>query len=170
MGQLTSVLSTLGGVNGVVGAINRTAGNINALGANAAQLKELRQQQEQAGAQLASRQQLEEELAQKKRDQDVAMLRVESDQAERRRVAALKAVTAKQRAAMGGAGVAADDGSGEAVLLGLFQQSDAERADRAAVDDLRQKIIDANYDSLRSRNLLEAAQLSERQSLQRRLI
>jgi hypothetical protein len=163
MAEFTSILP---GITSALGAATRFAGTINAGGGN----RELRRQQELALQQLNQRNAFEEEQAQKKRDRDLMMLQAEAGESERRRASALKRSVSRQRALFGGAGVDPEDGgSAEAVLLGLFEESDAERQSREQLDQLRRAVIDDSFDGLKGRNLLETSQLAARQQLQSRL-
>ena len=167
MGQITSVLSGLSSVNA---AINHGGRIADLATGQDERLKNLRAQQEQALGQLRSRQTLEETLSANKRAGEQAIIKGEAEAAERRRLQALKAATARQRAQFGAAGVDADDGSGEAVLLGLFTQSEAERAEQERLYALRQRILDAEGEAVTARNLLEYTQMRDTQALRRRLI
>ena len=167
MGQISSVLSAISTANSAASNASRFS---RLVAGESDTLKNLRLQQAQAAEQLRARQGLEEELAARKKSPETAILQAESAAAERRRVQALAAASAKQRAVSGAAGVGSADGSGEAVLLGLFTQSDAERIDAEKLAEIRRQILDENFESLRARNLLEFTQLSAEQSLRRRLI
>jgi colicin import membrane protein len=174
MGGLSSlggVLPALQGTLGVLNTVDRaigTYGNLTGQGSKD-RSREIAAQQQLAADQLHQRQTLEEQLAAKKLSQDQATLSAQDAQDERRRLAALKKSVSRQRAAFGGAGLdVGDTGSTEAVLLGLFDESDAEKRDREQLTGLKQQILDENFNALRNRNLLEASQLSARQQLQSR--
>ncbi|AIB12698.1 hypothetical protein ABAZ39_12005 [Azospirillum argentinense] len=85
---------------------------------------------------------------------------------ERRRVDALRRTVARTRATLGSNGVSAADGSGEAILLGVVKDSAAERGEAEGADRLKREAIQQEVDSVRRRNLLEQAQLAERQRLE----
>ncbi|MDQ2105467.1 hypothetical protein [Azospirillum isscasi] len=85
---------------------------------------------------------------------------------ERRRVDALRRTGARTRAALGSNGVSAADGSGEAILLGVVKDGAAERAEAEGADRLKREAIQQEVDGVRRRNLLEQAQLAERQRLE----
>jgi hypothetical protein len=112
--------------------------------------------------QLQERNRLAESTATTRAGRDQALLGAELSENERRRSNALRRAVSRQRAAYGGAGVDGGDGSGEAVLLGLFNESEQERAARDDVFNLRRAIIDDNLAGLRQRNLLEESQLATR--------
>lgn len=82
--------------------------------------------------------------------------RLAEEQAEenRKRQQALRRAVAAQQARFGAQGIDARDGSGEAVLLGLFQESDEEKAYRERLNRLRQDSLQQSTDTARRRNLL----------------
>ncbi|MDB5477724.1 MAG: hypothetical protein JWM96_219 [Alphaproteobacteria bacterium] len=80
--------------------------------------------------------------------------RIESDEASRLRKNALKRAVAKQQAAFGGQGIDATEGSGEAVMLGLFQESEAEKQYRDRLDRLKQQSLAQDVNAKSGRNLL----------------
>jgi hypothetical protein len=112
--------------------------------------------------QLKERNRLEEDLAGTRTDRDTAITDAERAESERRRSNALKRAVSRQRATYGGAGVDSEGGSSEAVLLGLFSDSESERAASDNIYDLRKKIIADNFAGLKRRNLLEESQLATR--------
>ncbi len=79
-----------------------------------------------------------------------------ADETARKR--ALRASVAQQRARFGASGVDAVDGSGEAVLLGLFEQTQEELDARAERDRLRSRAVDVGRDYSRTRNLLDVTE------------
>lgn len=80
----------------------------------------------------------------------------EADEQSRQR--ALRASMASQRARFGASGLSPEEGSAEAVLLGMFSESEEESAQRIERDALRQRAIDTNGGFTSGRNLLEATQ------------
>lgn len=138
---------------------------VNTLGANNAsrqrdadQAAALANLQAQQNAQL---QDLEQRAA-----IDRAEIEARADEAERERRAALRRSVARQRAAFGSSGVSTSGGgSSEAVLLGLFEESDADRQERERLDNLRLGAIDQNLDNQRRLNLIQRTQLQERQRI-----
>lgn len=168
MGQISSVLSGISAASGALSSVDRIA-NLTSSGKE--KLKEMQAQQNLAAAQLAERQKLTEELAEKKADRDRALLMAESEQEDRRRSQALRMAVSKQRAVQGAAGVGSETGgSGEAVLLGLVTRSTDEARDDEAIRDIRARIIDENLAALKAQNLLELTQLRAQQGLRQRLI
>ncbi|MAS87651.1 MAG: transporter [Micavibrio sp.] len=127
---------------------------------------ELRGSQDLALKQLQQKQALDMQSAQNDADLDRQKIALDAQMAEKERQAALKRATARQRALLGSKGVGGNGGSGEAILLGLFDESDAERQERETMDTLRQSAIDQDLSSLQQRNLLEVSQLRDRQRLE----
>lgn len=93
------------------------------------------------------------EIAQESKAQRNA-LALDAAKAETDRRDALRRASAKQRATFGGQGISADEGSGEAVLLGLLQDSEAEKSYRDRLDDLKRRTIAQDTDNKNRRNLL----------------
>jgi len=116
-------------------------------------------------AQLSQQQKLSEAQS----AQDAALQRVEiqanAEEDARVRRAALKRAVARQRAQFGSSGVDMSDGSSEAVLLGLFQESDDEQAARNRLDNLRFQALDQNLLQQSSSNVLSLTQAQERNKL-----
>lgn len=81
------------------------------------------------------------------------------------RKAALKRAVARQRASFGSAGVGSAAGSSQAVLLGLFEESEDEQRKREALDALKLKSIDQDLEQTRALNVLQRAQLEEKNNL-----
>lgn len=109
------------------------------------------------------------ELRQKKEDaalqKEQIRLAAESTDAERR--AALRRAVARQRAAYGSGGTGSSDGSAQAVLLGLFDESEEERAQREALDALKTTAIDQGVSQQQRINTLQLTQLKERNRLKK---
>ncbi|MGB1077227.1 MAG: transporter [Bdellovibrionales bacterium] len=110
-------------------------------------------------------QQQAESLRQAKEDAALrkAEIRANADEAERKRRDALKRSVARQRAQFGSQGISTNNGSGQAILLGLFDESDDERAQRERLDGLRTSALDQNVSQQSRLNLLQASQLAEKQ-------
>lgn len=125
----------------------------------AQQRLELRQLQERQNAQLKTQQQ-ETALSREK-------LAAEAKSAEENRLAALRRAVARQRASFGATGLSANEGSAEAVLLGLFEETDQDRQQRERLDTLRNRALDNNLSSTQSLNVLQRSQLSQQQKLER---
>jgi len=95
----------------------------------------------------------------------VVAIAQQSAEDERRRRDALRRAMGRTRADLGGQGVSAADGSGEAILLGLVGDTEAESGAAAQADRLKRQAIQQELDNARRRNLLEQAQLAQKQRL-----
>lgn len=120
---------------------------------------------EQALNQLRDQQRLQERQATQAAALDRQEIAIKAEEVESKRRAALKRAVARQRAQFGGAGVSSSGGSSEAVLLGLFDESDEERATRERLDGIRLASIDDNLANRKSINTLQRTQLEQRQKL-----
>ncbi|MBP2301589.1 hypothetical protein [Azospirillum picis] len=96
----------------------------------------------------------------------LAELTAAADAAEQRRLTALRQAVGRTRAGLGARGLSAQDGSGEAILLGLTNASETERKDAHATEQLKRGAIQQGLDETRRRNLLELSQLADRQRLE----
>ncbi|UEM02617.1 hypothetical protein JL101_021940 [Skermanella rosea] len=88
----------------------------------------------------------------------------EADEAARRD--ALRRAVGRSRASLGTWGGGTADGSGEAVLLGLVNRTDADSRNAQAVERLRGQALSQEVEDSRRRNLLDQSQLAERQRLE----
>ncbi|MBU0801055.1 MAG: hypothetical protein KKA05_08625 [Alphaproteobacteria bacterium] len=127
-------------------------------------------QQNLALAQLKAQQQMDEQQAAQDANlarQDIAAEAADADAARR---AALKRAVARQKVSMASQGIsAADDGSSEAILLGMFQETENDRVTRTRLDGLREQAIGQNLAQKQALNILQRSQLAERQRLEREL-
>ncbi len=174
MGTITPVLSTLSTLAGAVTTAKSAVQTLRNAGSgwgdsSASDEKALRAQQDLAMKQLLAQQKLSEAQAEESAAQEREKIATETAAAEETRRAALRRAVASQRAKFGAQGLAPESGSADAVLLGLFEESDAERARRAELDTLRQSAIDSDLAQQRSVNLLQSAQLAQKQALERSL-
>lgn len=162
MANITSLGGTLPFLSQSFSTLGRAEGQLTAYG-------DSRAADRLALKQLSERNRSEEQLATQKAEREQAVLNAQASDDERRRSMALKRAAARQRAAYGGAGVeSSDDGSGEAVLLGLFNENQQDQAAQDSIYSLRRQIIDDNLSSIKQRNLLEESQLAERNRKRRR--
>jgi len=124
-----------------------------------------RQSQDQALEQLQERQALQ----QQQRAQDAALqkqqIALSSSQDEEKRKAALKRAVARQRASFGSQGVGSGAGSSQAVLLGMFEETEDELSRREELDNLRLNAVDLNVSQSNALNVLQRTQLQERNNL-----
>lgn len=149
MGALTSVITPLFQIGSVLGSV---AGMVQPYVSD----KQERKQQQQTQALLLR--QAQQDAALQKEQQ-----RITTEQSDSQRRTALKRAMARQRANFGAQGVGSDNGSSEAVLLGMFSESDEERANREKIDALRTQAIDQNIGQRQQLNLLQQTQLREKQ-------
>lgn len=163
MGALNP-LSVIAGVAPVLNTVNTLTNQIRNVGGSSE-----RRAQELALAQLQERQAIDNQNAQAQANLDYQKLQTQTQAAEDERRATLRRAMARQRASFGGAGVSTNGGSGEAVLLGLFDESDAEREEREKLDSLRSQAIDLSLANRSSLNVLQRSQLEARQKLTRTL-
>jgi hypothetical protein len=89
----------------------------------------------------------------------------DAEKAEKDRLQALRRAVGRQRANFGVQGTGSEGGSAQAVLLGLFDESEDERLERERLDRLRFSDIDLGLDQQRRLNVLQLEQLRSRQSL-----
>ncbi len=132
---------------------------------NESSYKDAAKAQKQALKNLQASQQENMRQLQENAALDRAQVTAQTQEADRERQAALKRAVARQRAQYGSSGVATNDGSAEAVLLGLYNETDDERAAREKLDQIRFSSIDQNIDQQKRLNVLQRTQLQHRQSL-----
>lgn len=156
-GGVGSLVSTLNTANQIFGAVQGLRGGSD----NAAQAE-----QALALQQLQARQRLQQQQAL----QDAALksheLSLQAQQDEDKRRAALRRAVARQRAQFGGSGVGSGGGSSQAVLLGLFDETEDELARRNQLDNLRNTALGVDLTQQKNLNVLQRTQLQERQQLQ----
>ena len=177
MGAASSLLTNLNGALGpvfsaatslVTGASGLT-GAIRSFSSDPyeAQRKALRAEQDLALQQLTAQQALNEQLSARDADLQRQKLAADTLTAENNRRAALRRAVARQRTQFGGSGLTGGDGSAEAVLLGLFEETEQDRATSTRLDALRSAALDQSLSDQRALNVLQRAQLQERQALAR---
>jgi hypothetical protein len=130
----------------------------------------MKAQQDLALKQLRAQQDLAQRTAEDNAALQKSQMAVQISAEERQRQAALKRAVAAQRASFGAQGVGSGDGSSEAVLLGLFDESDDERKDRERLDTLRYTALDQGISSGVNQDMLQLTQLQQRQKLERELL
>lgn len=147
---LTSVVSTFRAAENVFGSLNPRSDDNLAL------------------SQLQERQRLAQQQSGQDANLDRERIALQNSQNEETRRAALRRAVARQRAQFGSSGIASGTGgSADAVLLGLFDETEDELTRRNQLDNLRNRALDLNLNQQRSVNVLQATQLSERQNLGR---
>ena len=122
-------------------------------------------QSELALAQLQQQQQLQSQTAAQNALNDKQRIAIQSKEVELERRRALKRAVAKQRASFGGSGVSSGDGSSEAVLLGLFEESEEDKATSQKLDNLKLQALDQDLNNMNRVNTLKRTQLAEKNRL-----
>ena len=116
-------------------------------------------------SQLQQQQQVQQRQAAQNAALDKQQILAKAQEAESQRRAALKRAVARQRVQYGASGIGSQGGSAEAVLLGLFEESDKERASRERLDNIKSAAIDQNLNQQRRVNTLQREQLKEKNKL-----
>ncbi|MCB1537978.1 MAG: hypothetical protein H6865_05325 [Rhodospirillales bacterium] len=166
MGSLTSVLPTILSGAGLPAALVGIGLDV---AAQKSAYTKLVNQQDQALTQLKERQAQDEQAAAQDVAAQKAQIAADAQTAEARRLAALRRAVARQKTLFSAQGMGGDTGSGsnEAVLLGLYNDSQAEADAQTQADALRNTALDQSLAQKKQKNLLEAAQLEQQQSLAR---
>lgn len=89
-------------------------------------------------------------------------IRLDAEQAESARQSALRRAVARQRARFGASGISSNSGSAQALLLGLFDESEDDLNQRTALDTLKAAAIDQGLTQQQRINTLQLTQLRER--------
>jgi len=156
-------LPVLGAVTQTVGALSTIGSAFNTISGGDDRYR--RAQQDQAMRDLKARQAQGNAEAQANAEQQHSTIALEAKEADERRRAALKRAVAKRNAQFGATGIGGSGGSREAVLLGLFDESETEKQNRKNLDKIRYGAIDNNLGFNSSRNVLEQTELKNRQRL-----
>ncbi len=158
MGALQSVMSFLPlvqqGFNLVSGAMEQNASIRQQQHAQAQALQHLQAQQK-----LSTHHQAEQNALARDR------IATESRQAQEDRQRALRRAMARQRVAFGAQGINPSEGSAEAVLLGLFEETEQDRTDRERLDNLRYQALSQQESQREALNVLQRTQLQQQQRL-----
>ena len=154
------ILSSAQAVSTIVGSNNQRSSSTRNLEAQQQQaLVQLQERQAQQQQQLVADNALERER-----------IAASASAVDEERRAALRRATARQRAQFGASGITPNSsGSAQAVLLGLFEESEGERAQREEIDNLRTRALDLGESQRASVNVLQRTQLQERQRLDREI-
>ena len=169
MGALTPVLTGLTTLTTAVSAADKLIGVTRNFARDPyeSQRQALRSQQDLALAQLSAQQNLDQQQAIAEADLQRQKIATDALSSDQKRRAALRRAVAKQRTQFGGSGLTGGDGSTEAVLLGLFEESEQDKATSTRLDTLRSAALDQSLNDRQALNVLQRAQLQERQSLAR---
>jgi len=160
--KIADIVAPMLSTAGVPGAIIGTGANIIA---QQQMRDELQRQQETALAQLQSRQNLDESVSAQNAELEKTRISAEAQSAASRRNAALRRAVARQKTLFSAQGLSG--GSAEAVLLGMYNDADMDAAEQTRLDGLRTTALDQQLAAQKQKNLLESAQMAERQRLAR---
>ena len=165
MGAMTSVANLLGAAAGIgLQAAQGLAAQQQAAARRQAEAQQYRMRQHDLAAE---RRALDDE-ARARRDAaqaDIGRLQADQAEADRRRRNALRRSVAKRRAALGAKGIDATAGSGEALLLGLVDESALQGAEARRRTGDRVAEIRRDLDDRQRLNLLERSRLHGQQRL-----
>lgn len=175
MGTLTPAISAMTAFSGAGAAmaapriLAMTEIGKTLIGQNDAQqaVKQQQADQELALQQLQQTQNAEMSALQQQVALEKTQIAADAAETESERRAALKRAVARQKAVFGASGVGnQSSGSGEAVLLGLFSESEDEKASREKLDNLRYAALDQDVSNQSRINVLQRAQLAEKQRIE----
>lgn len=163
-----AIAPAIQGLN-LAASVVRTATDVLGVGSRPEEIQRsaLRTDNDLALRQLQERQ--NESLAKSQEEAALNRERIAADakETESRRRQALKRSVARQRARFGSSGIeTGSSGSAQAVLLGLFDESEEDRSQREKLDQLRFNAIDQSLDQQRRLNVLQRTQLKSRQDLE----
>lgn len=127
--------------------------------------RQAQREQELALRQLQDRQNLDRRQALQNASLERERIATAAAQNEQERRDALRRAVARQRANFGAQGVSQNGGSSQAVLLGLFDETEGELQRRTELDNLRTRAIDLDLSQKAGLNVLQRTQLKERQKL-----
>lgn len=127
--------------------------------------KDSQKSDELALAQLQQHQQQEARFAIEKNLRERQEVDAAAKKAELSRRQSLKRAVARQRAQFGSSGISAGEGSSEAVLLGLFSDTEEEKAASNRIDNLKRQALDQNLDKINRVNTLQYTQAAQRNRL-----
>lgn len=147
---------------GAIGSVLSAAQMVGGFVDKQAQRKQSKKERELAVRQLQQSQDLQMAQAQANADLDRRQIALDAAHTEEQRKAALKRAVARQRANFGAQGVGAGGGSSQAVLLGLFDESEDEMERRTSLDNLRLSALDEGLSQSNALNVLQRTQLQER--------
>lgn len=153
MGSLTSALAPIIQIGSALGSVANAAAPF---------YQDSVDRKNQKASNELSLKQAQATAALQKEQNRVAALQQEQD-----RKKALRNAVARQRAQFGGSGIGSSEGSSEAVLLGLFNESDEQRALREQMNNLRSNALDLTPAQIQQRNLLQQTQSREQDTINR---
>lgn len=149
----------------LVGLVSQGVGLVQTLSEKQDDVRYERREDELVLKQLQQKQNLQEQQAAQNAALERDRIAVEASINEEERKRALKRAIARQKAQFGARGLSTGNGSSEAVLLGLFDETEEELAQRERLDQLRQNSIDLGLSQQKSVNVLQREQLQQSQRL-----
>lgn len=159
MAGFSSVLSAVPQIVSGVSMVADVVGNLSAQ-------NDVRKEQQQALKSLQSRQAAEYDYALREANAKRAEIAQKSASDEQLRQAALKRAMARQQAKFGASGITTgSSGSAQALLLGLFDESEQEKSRRNALDALRYQSINDDLAYKNRVNILALDDLRARQKI-----
>lgn len=150
---------------GMLGIYREGLGLIDALVRSESSYKQNMRSEDVALEQLQAQQAMQQQQNRQNVALEQRQIAAQSEINEQNRRAALKRAVARQRAQFGSSGISQGSGSSEAVLLGMFDETEAELAQRARLDNLRKGALDQRLAQSNSLNVLQYEQLRQRQNL-----
>lgn len=149
---IAPVAQGLGIVSNIVGAVS--------------DYRDSGQEQTRALEDLKRKQQVEYKNAQQNAALERKKIAIAAGEDERRRKDALKRAAARQRAQFGASGIGTNSSSSaQALLLGLFDETESEKKEREALDTLRYRALDSELAQRSRLNVLEQTKLREQQKI-----
>ena len=161
MAALTPALGVIGNIVGTVTAIDSTLNTLGALGG-----KQQQDQQNLALQQLKDRQALELKIQKRQAQADKEKIYANAQSAEQERLKALKRAVASRKAKYGAQGISTNNGSAEAVLLGLFEETEDDANAAQRLDAIKLGAIDQELKNQKALNLLQVSQLKQQYDLE----
>ena len=178
MGAIVPTLNTgLTGLSSIasvavpaIGTAAQLIGAVENFGNNP-EAENVKREQDLALQQLQARQQQQQQQLKAETELERKRITAQAEAAEEERRSALRRAVARQRAQFGSSGIGnAGGGSSEAVLLGLFEETEGALAERERIDNLRNQALDVSTAGSQSLNVLQRTQLQERQRFERELL
>lgn len=161
MGAVTSIASGLGSVASTLGTVNTIVETVETLSGNSAE----KQAQDLALRQLQDAQNLQQSQLAQQTALERQQLADAQAQEEKERKDALKRAVAAQRASYGASGVSSSGGSAQAVLLGMFDQTEDELEAARKSTALKNAALDLELEQSKALNVLQYSQLQQSQKL-----
>ncbi len=142
---------------------------IQALGAADALLGIVDNYQDRSGSRQYDQLKAQSDLSLRNAQEQAALqkeqIRLSAEQTETNRRAALRRAMARQRTLYGASGTGSGGGSAQAVLLGMFDESEEDLQQRMALDALKTASVDQNLSQQQRINTLQLTQLRERDKI-----